>query len=283
MLSDTYLNITQISVCAFEYTCLLIYILLHIRSHKSHNISHSPLQQLYLALLLLILTTRIVSFPLIFYEDYLYKVLLSINYLATFCLYTFIGYYWYYSFRVSVLLKNCYHISAARRKTMLKSAKMFKIGMDLVSWISFIVIAGIYYDELSYDIIGPPSPESSIAMKIHLFCSVWVVYILLMMIGISLLKLIRKYYTEKPLYLILSLYVILVGFTYSAISLTLPMFLGELFTDEAWFVIGILYVNLVDILPQIVFHKQVVVIQPKKTTYVMDVMEPKSFLDELVD
>ncbi len=101
-----------------------------------------------------------------------------------------------------------------------------------------------------------------------------------MIIGISLLKLISKYYTEKPLYLILSLYVILVGFTYSAICLTLPIFWPEIFTDEVWLVIGILYVNLVDILPQIVFHKQLVVIQRKKTLYVT---EPKSFLDELVD
>lgn len=71
------------------------------------------------------------------------------------------------------------------------------------------------------------------------------------------------------------------GFTYCILLITLPIFLPELFTLWVNVTMAFLHANLVDIIPQFLFHKQVVMIQAtKKLTTTMTAT--RSFLDELV-
>lgn len=265
-------------IFTIEYISLLIYILLKIKTRRTQDIKTTPIQRMYLILVLIMLISRVCAFGLIFIEPDFYKIFLSINYLTTFIIYSFIAYYWYNIYRSYIYLTNCFHISTSCKKPLLLKAKRCIIVLDAIVVISYLVIVGLDYEKISFQIIGPPVTDSSLGFKIHLFSCVWGTYLGLMAIGCLLLKQISKFYTEKPLYLIISLYVILAGFTFAAITMTLPEFVPEFFTFGVKIAVSLLYVHLVDIIPQFLFHKQIVTIQKTKTKESQVI----SFLDEMI-
>jgi hypothetical protein len=142
-------------------------------------------------------------------------------------------------------------------------------------------IVVIYHKDFSFQLLGPPEPNSAIWFNIHIFCCTWAVYSSLMIIGIILLRQINRFYTEKPFYLIISLYVIMVGFSYCILLISLPILLPEMFTLWVNVTMLFLHSNLVDIIPQFLFNKQVVMIQATKKLTTTTIAT-RSFLDELV-
>lgn len=168
---------------------------------------------------------------------------------------------------------------------MLKRARWAIFSIDVIGIISFMIIAGLNFDDESVEVSSSPEPKTELEFNIHQAIFIGINYICIMIIGFLLLRQIKRYYTEKPTLLMFTLYLILVDFTLALVPLILGFWYNEINSIEIQYDIyrmtfSLLYVNLFDIIPLYLFHKQVLYFQDR---YTKDMTEYNDFLNQLIN
>jgi hypothetical protein len=93
MMQPIWIVVSAISV--FEYLLLTLYILLGIKYRKARGISTTKIQKIFISLVLLLVSTRILSkYTLFITVQLVYDLILALGYLALFNIYFLISYTW---------------------------------------------------------------------------------------------------------------------------------------------------------------------------------------------
>lgn len=224
MVEVSYLQLILSSICITEYFFLSLYILFKIKNRKYLGIESSSIIHVFWSLVLILTTLRTLGFILVlFIKSYIYEIFERIAYLANFNLYSLMCYSWYPIYRLSLYFTYTFHISDSHKALYISRTKWAIISFDVIGIVSLLILAGIYYNSYSFDILRLEQPDDILAFRIYYFTYVWIIYGALIITGCLLVRQVNKYCTEKPLVLIISLYFILADFTFAICILTLMM------------------------------------------------------------
>lgn len=230
---EVYVVIIFCVIFSIEYISLVLYTLYNLNYARSKGIQPSLLQKLFLCLVGMLSLFRILGFLLtICIEYFLFEIMEGLSYLTNFNIYSLICYSWYVLYRLSLYLSNIFHLSESYKAHILNKAKQAVICLDVIGIISFSIIIGFRFRDLEFEEFASPKPISYLGFRIHQLIYVWINYLCLICMGITLMRQISKYSTEKPFFLIISLYVILADFTYAIVYMNLLIFERELFSPS---------------------------------------------------
>lgn len=273
------------TICTTEYICLLFYVLLKFKHRRSQGIDTTKIQKLFIALVLILVTARVtVRISLFISIQIVYDLLLGIGYLTVFNIYFLISYTWYLLFRFSLYISNSYDLAESYKVLLLKRVSWVLISLDIIAVIAFLILAVFHFNKNSLEVSRFAQPVPELAFSIHALVCLCINYVCIMIIGVMLLKQIKRYYTVKPVILIVSLYVILAAFTFMIIWMTINIIAPNFYSiglkyDQFRVAFNLLYANLIDVIPIYLFHKQIVSFKPQAT---IQVNGEKSFLDSLI-
>jgi hypothetical protein len=230
MESNFYIIIAALAIPMVEYLLLDFYLIYSVRSRYSQGIKINFSECLFLSMATILMMVRVLIAVITPLEDiHILGILYCVSYLSVFCLYSIFTYTWYYLNRVSIYLLNTFHISQSTKENLLTGARWGLIILNVTMVVSIMII--IICDPNSFSNLGDDNIQlnPSLAVRIHQITSTSILYIILITVGGTLLRQIKKYYTETPYYLVISKYAILGSYTFALIVVGLQMTVEQMY------------------------------------------------------
>lgn len=220
MIEDTKLKIVAYTIGIFEYSILSLFILFKIKNRKTLCIEPSPVIRLFWAFIIILCILRIIAcFLILFDQFYAYEIFERLGYSTTFQIYSLICYSWQHIFRLSSYFLNSYHYLDSYKLKLIHRVKWAIITFNMLGILILVILIILYYKYNSKDSISNEKAEHSLGFRLYYGIYVGIGYFILMTVGCLLVKQINKYYTERPLVLIISLYIILIDLSFAVVCM----------------------------------------------------------------